>query len=389
MRKRIYVAAVAVALIIAACSSTEDTTTTLEDAPPTGPSSVTFEDQDSDGTSVVVASVTLPADGFVAVHADNNGSPGAVIGHSDLLPAGESTDVKVTLDEAITESTTLWPMAHIDIDRDGVYTFMPPDNAIDVPGTTADGSVAVVGGAVNVLPPSAPASLEAEAQDSDGTSIVVASVTLPAQGFIAVHADADGAPGAVIGHSDLLPAGNSTDVKVTLDEAITESTTLWPMVHIDLDRDGSYLFAPPDNAVDLPGVTGGGDVAVISVAINVLPPTAPSALAADAQDSDGTSIVVASVTLPANGFIAVHADADGAPGAVIGHSDLLQAGDSTDVVVTFDEAITESTTLWPMVHIDIDGDGVYTFMPPDNAIDVPGITADGMVAVLAVEVSIG
>ena len=388
MRKRIFVGAIAIALVAAACSSTEDTTTTLEAAPPTGPSSVAFEDQDSDGTSVAIASVTLPADGFVAVHADNNGSPGAVIGHSDLLPAGESTDVTVTLDEPITESTTLWPMAHIDIDRDGEYTFMPPDNAIDVPGTTAEGSVAVVGGAVNVLPAMSPASLEAEAQDSDGTSIVVSSVTLPAQGFVAVHADADGAPGAVIGHSDLLPAGNSTDVIVTLDEAITESTTLWPMVHIDLDRDGSYLFAPPDDAVDLPGVTGDGDVAVIPVAINVLPQTAPSALAADAQDSDGTSIVVASVTLPANGFIAIHADADGAPGAVIGHSDLLQAGDSTDVVVTLDEAITASTTLWPMVHIDIDGDGVYTFEPPDNAIDVPGITADGMVAVLAVEVSI-
>lgn len=86
MRKRIFVATIAIALVAAACSSTEDTTTTLEAAPPTGPSSVTFEDQDSDGTSVVVASVTLPADGFVAVHADNAGSPGAVIGHSDLLP---------------------------------------------------------------------------------------------------------------------------------------------------------------------------------------------------------------------------------------------------------------------------------------------------------------
>jgi hypothetical protein len=139
--KKIALVVIAVALVGAACSTTEDTTTTTAtlEAPPTGPSSVTFEDQDSDGASVVIASVTLPADGFIAVHADNNGSPGAVIGHSDLLSAGDSTDVTVTLDEAITESTTLWPMAHIDIDRDGQYTFEPPDNAIDVPGHTADG----------------------------------------------------------------------------------------------------------------------------------------------------------------------------------------------------------------------------------------------------------
>jgi hypothetical protein len=268
VRKRLVVAAIAVALVAAACSTTEDTTTT-QGAPPTGPSSVTFQDQDSDGTSVVVASVTLSADGFIAVHADNNGSPGAVIGHSDLLPAGDSTDVTVTLDEAITESATLWPMAHIDMDRDGEYTFVPPDNAIDVPGQTADGMVAVIPVVINVLPPTAPSALAADAQSSDGTSIVIASVTLPAQGFIAVHSDADGSPGAVIGHSDLLPAGDSTDVTVTLDEAITESTTLWPMVHIDIDRDGEYTFEPPDNAIDVPGLSEDGMVAVLPVEVTI------------------------------------------------------------------------------------------------------------------------
>jgi hypothetical protein len=42
-----------------------------------------------------------------------------------------------------------------------------------------------------------------------------------------------------------------------------------------------------------------------------------------------------------------------------------------------------------MVHIDIDRDGEYTFVPPDNAIDLPGLSEDGMVAVLPVEVTIG
>ncbi len=143
--RNMALAVVAIALVAAACSTTEETTTTTTlEAPPTGPSSVTFEDQASDGTSVVVTSVTLPAAGFVAVHADNNGSPGAVIGNSDLLPAGESTDVTVMLDEALAESAMVWPMIHIDMDRDGEYTFVPPDNAPDVPGTTADGMIAVL-----------------------------------------------------------------------------------------------------------------------------------------------------------------------------------------------------------------------------------------------------
>ncbi len=31
--------------------------------------------------------------------------------------------------------------------------------------------------------------------------------------------------------------------------------------------------------------------------------------------------------------------------------------------------LAESGLVWPMVHIDMDGDGEYTFQPPDN--DVP------------------
>ena len=106
--------------------------------------------QTSDGTSIVVDSVSLPAAGFIAVHANADGSPGAVIGHSDLLPAGTSTDVVVTLDQALTATDMVFPMAHLDVDDDGEYTFAPPDNAVDTPATTEDGSVAVVGAEVTV-----------------------------------------------------------------------------------------------------------------------------------------------------------------------------------------------------------------------------------------------
>ena len=118
-------------------------------------------------------------------------------------------------------------------------------------------------------PPLSPSALEAADQSSDGTSMVVASVTLPSPGFIAVHADADGGPGAVIGHSELLPVGVSQNVTVVFDEALTESATVWPMVHIDLDSNGEYEFEPPDNAVDLPGLLENGDVAVTPVAVTV------------------------------------------------------------------------------------------------------------------------
>ena len=394
MKKRLAVLLIGLGLVAAACSSaaTEETTTSTPDAgsaaPATAPALVGVEDQMSDGTTIIVASVELPSDGFIAVHADNAGSPGAVIGNSDLLPAGTSNDVSITLDTPLDGTSIVWPMAHIDIDGDGVYTFVPPDNAVDVPGVTADGNVAVASAAVTLLPSRGPSSLEVEDQEGLGLGLLVASVRLPAQGFVAVHADADGAPGPVIGVSKLLAAGTVTDVEVIFDEPLDASAMVFPMLHIDMDGDGVYTFEPPDNAIDLPALLDSGDIAVVGVDLTVLPSTTPSALEADDQTSDGTTIIIATVDLPSNGFVAVHADSDGSPGPVIGVSELLQAGESTDVMITLDESLTASAVVWPMVHIDIDGDGVYTFMPPDNAVDVPGITEDGNVAVIPVQVNL-
>ena len=157
MKRRYLIAVLAVlAMVVAACDGASDeTTTTVAEAeatttaaeaegPPTGPSALTADAQESDGTTIVVASVTLPAPGFIAIHGDAEGSPGPVVGHSDLLPAGDSTDVTVTLDEPLAESGTLWPMVHIDFNDNGEYEFFPPDETIDIPGVDDAGEVAVI-----------------------------------------------------------------------------------------------------------------------------------------------------------------------------------------------------------------------------------------------------
>jgi hypothetical protein len=151
------------ALILAACAPSGEpelaatteapaqaTTTEEMAAPATSPAEIVFEAQTSDGTSVVVASVTLPAPGFIAVHSNADGKPGAVIGNSELLPAGTSTDVVIVLDQPLAATDMVFPMVHIDIDGDGEYTFVPPDNIVDVPATTADGGVAVAGAEVTI-----------------------------------------------------------------------------------------------------------------------------------------------------------------------------------------------------------------------------------------------
>jgi len=153
-KKRLAAMLVGIGLVAAACSTGADTasTTTVAPAatPATSPASVAVDDQTSDGTTIVVASVDLPSAGFVAVHADNDGSPGPVIGRSDLLPAGTTDDVTITLDTALEGTSTVFPMVHIDMDGDGEYTFQPPDNVVDVPGMTVDGKVAVASARINL-----------------------------------------------------------------------------------------------------------------------------------------------------------------------------------------------------------------------------------------------
>ena len=157
----------------------------------TSPASITFEAQDSDGTSVIVAAAELPAAGFIAVHSDGGGSPGPVIGVSDLLPSGSATDVTVVLDSPLDAATTLFPMVHIDTDGNGVYEFGAVEG-VDGPGVTAEGDVAVTGAQVTVT-------ADEVAAPGDENTITIADfafggVTEVAVGTTVTVSNTDGTP---------------------------------------------------------------------------------------------------------------------------------------------------------------------------------------------------
>ncbi len=88
-------------------------------------------------------------------------------------------------------------------------------------------------------------SLDAEDQDSDGTTLTVADVSIDgSNGWIAVHQDLDGAPGPVVGFV-AVSEGESSDVEVTFDAAVA-SGDYWPMLHIDTGTAGTYEFPGAD-----------------------------------------------------------------------------------------------------------------------------------------------
>ncbi|HEX6386411.1 MAG TPA: cupredoxin domain-containing protein [Anaerolineae bacterium] len=95
--------------------------------------------------------------------------------------------------------------------------------------------------------------VEDQALGEDNT-VTVASVTSAGPGWIVIHADADGAPGPVIGHA-AVQEGENQNVEVEIDPAMA-TETLYAMLHVDAGAVGEYEF-PGD---DVPATNDAGNV---------------------------------------------------------------------------------------------------------------------------------
>ncbi|HWR67159.1 MAG TPA: hypothetical protein VN364_13660 [Bellilinea sp.] len=122
----------------------------------------------------------------------------------------------------------------------------------------------------------------------------------------------------------------------------------------------------------------GGSVPTAAVdPYGALPPAAaatPTVMAAKVtvsdQSVDGGQLTIAQVDSPAAGWLVVHAQADGKPGAVLGYS-AVKAGTNTNVVVTVDDS--EATpVLYAMLHTDAGTVGTYEFPGADGPVSVNG-----------------
>ncbi|HSG79112.1 MAG TPA: hypothetical protein VLD62_05980 [Acidimicrobiia bacterium] len=358
------VIAVSMVVLLAACgleyedAGTTTTTTTLAPptAIPTGPADIVFSDQQVEGTVVTVDSVSMPAPGFVVLQLDFDGVPGDVIGIGDVLVRGVVGNVEVPLFVPLTEAITVHARLHVDIDEDGVFTYEPPDDLIDVPATRANGEDATTTARVELLPPLGPALVVFDDQRSDGDSVRVTAATLPAAGFVGIWTSDEGEPGVLVGRSGLLQAGTTEDLVVELSPPALETAPLIAAVHIDRDENGILVpgddFDPIGETVDgLPAFTT-GFVTVVRLA--------PATLALEDQESeDGTTVSVSSVSLPGPGFVEISID-----GEVLGISELLEPGEHAPIVFEFAALEPGGYTVSVRVVVDFDGDGVLTDLDP-------------------------
>lgn len=139
-------------VLVSACAQ-QSTTTTLPPTTTQGPAmakeaSLSVNDQPIVNSKVTVATVVSVGPGWLVIHADTNGAPGADIGHV-AVSDGENANVQVSVDTSKVTST-LYAMLHIDAGVIGTYEF-PGD---DTPAKDNTGKVVNVAFKSSGTPPS-------------------------------------------------------------------------------------------------------------------------------------------------------------------------------------------------------------------------------------------
>lgn len=365
--------AAAFALVVAACTyeSSGTTTTTIVDPgevlPATGPADIVLADQRVEGTSLAVDSVTLPSDGWVVARVDDGGAPGRIIGISELLRPGVVARVPIPFFVPITEDTTVHASIHVDLDRDGTFTYEAPDSLIDEIATFANGEAATAVARVELLPPLQPAEATLLEQRTDGTSVQAAAAVLPAPGFVALMSNIQGGPGDVLAITERLEAGTVADIEFIPDPPLRVSGLVFLVVWVDRDEDGLFDPAGDDVAVRVDG-----SLAEASAVMTVVP-TEPVSITVSDQEGDGAVLTIAEVILPSPGFLVVLTDPADAPGDRLIVTGSSAAGTHEDVTIELDEPLTEDTVLWVRAIVDFDEDGL---VGPDDPFGLTGPGGD-------------
>ncbi|MDX2163604.1 MAG: hypothetical protein SF162_19975 [bacterium] len=353
-----------------------------------GQASVTVSDQAVLDGRVIVEAVTTPVNGWLAIHADMEGMPGHVTGIAPLA-AGDNANVAVLIDGAMS-TPVLHVLVHEDTGEIGVFEHAV-DPSLDPPVSPADAMTPLA--SFNI------AAIFAYDQGAVGDNVVVASVITPEGGWLVIHADADGSPGAVLGQTPVTPGTiGPVIVPMGLDG---RTPVVYPMLHVDDTTIGTYEFGAVEGAdapISINGVVAFRPVTLGDTFTLLLADGTPidsdiiPSLIAPPQEVDisgeTAAVSVDLVSSPGAGFVDVHNDVMGHPGGSLGHAPVSE-GDNTGVIVnlTAQPMVPLTGVVWPMLHLDTDGDGVYQYLQVPG--EDPPVIMNGMVVALPVTLGEG
>lgn len=137
---------------------------------------------------------------------------------------------------------------------------------------------------------------------------------------------------------------------------MSKNTIVVLIVVLVISGAGWYLYTSPSEE----GIPNSNPSANVSGML-----AEDNAVVAMAQ-KPGSTVTVSAVYLAEPGYVVIHESAEGAPGAILGASALLSAGENRNVVVVLSRAALEGEELNAMLHTDADGEGVF-----DASVDTP------------------
>lgn len=219
-------------------------------------STITAMDQTVMDNSIMV-DVDADAEGWVVVHRTNEAGNGPqvpqIIGKTKITE-GMNEDVMISFgDSVVSNGEQLWPMVHFDTGTMDEYEFEgagTPDQPMIVEGNIVMESITVAGSEPSVV---------ANSQPADG-DIAIEEANAMERGFVVIHrntqnngSDAPDVTG-IIGKADIY-TGTNGDLTIDLEdgESVESGETLWAMLHIDSNNNGTYDFDVNDeNPLDPP-----------------------------------------------------------------------------------------------------------------------------------------
>jgi hypothetical protein len=303
-----------------------------------------------DNGRLAIAAVTMPEPAWLVIRAERDGQVGEVLGYAPV-EMGRNEAVEVVIDPlAATERLTA--VLHLDAGTPGAFEFPGPDEPLLFDGEPVARSFAIE--RAMRLP-----ALSAADQDvlEDGL-VRLASIYLLSPGWVAIHAEADDAPGPVLGHT-FVPAGEHEGVVVHIPWR-QGTPRLYAMLYADNGR--AQRFDHPED--DLPILVAGEPV-VASFAATY----PPDLVVLDQPVVDG-SITVERVISNGPGWLVVYRDEGGAPGLIIGSAP-LDDGLNEQVVAPVRAAnVTEQ--LFIFLHEDTEPGGGFNFPAADPQITYQG-----------------
>ncbi len=348
-------------------------------ADPENTAIVVSDQVDADG-SVTIDLVRAPRDAFVVVHQSEGGMPGKALGYT-RVEKGESRDVVVELDPDVPLTPELVAAVHVDAGVRGEFEFdmeyfdHSPDKPFFADGKEVADSFRAAEFGVPV--DMGKASIEVGDQPL-GDTVTISKVVSPADAFVVVHrATADGMPGERIGYA-AVEGGESTGVSVEITEELSGRTTLIAAIHADKGVSGKLEFdmEAPVASPDQPYFADGMEVAAMFDVGEFGVEAEKGSIEATDQVGATDSIRVDRVVAPADGWIVVHLDKGGAPGARVG-IERVEAGTSREIDVPIDsDKLTEK--LFIALHADrgeteiFEFDMMNKFDSPDQPFFVDG-----------------